>query len=230
MEIIYLNADRLRAKAKEKTNKYLSLSKHNRLTIGLYKDGRFYVFGDEGELSLYYDIGSVTKTVTAHLILKLYESKMLELDETVDKYLPLKSGKYPTVYQLLTHTAGYHHLTPVELTLPSLACYGYARKNPYESCNVKKVIKSLERRRFITPRVRYGYSDFASAILAAVAEQITETPFYLLLEDFLKNDLGLGETCIELPPEKRDPPATKHGRLIPFWKWKKQNPYIAGGA
>ncbi len=229
MELSFVNLNLLRPKLTEKINKYLALSEHNRLTIGLYKNGKCYVFGSTEENRLFYDIGSVTKTVTTHLILKLHENRRLDINKTVDNYLPLKKGKYPTIYQLLTHTAGYHHLTPIEVTLPPLIAHGYARKNPYENCTVKTVIKCLERRRFIKPKVSYGYSDFASAILAAVAEEVTKIPFSTLFEEFINNDLGLKETLIELGSEKRNPSAAKGKKIMPFWVWKRNNPYIAGG-
>jgi CubicO group peptidase (beta-lactamase class C family) len=229
MEFIYINPNQLRPKAAEKIRAYLALSEHNRLTIGLCKKGRCYIIGRPEENRLLYDIGSVTKTITAHLILKLHEENKLDIYKTADNYLPLKKGKYPTLYQLLTHTAGYHHLTPIEVTLPSLVRHGYARKNPYENCTVKTVVHCLHRRRFITPQVRYGYSDFASAILAAVAETVTKTPFPMLLEDFIHHDLGLKETHIAVCSQQRNPPAVKGKKRLPFWVWKRNNPYIAGG-
>ena len=229
MELVFVEQNLLRKKLIEKINKYLALSPHNRLTLGIYKNGKLYVFGSTEENKYFYDIGSITKTITAHLILKLSENNKLDINKTVDNYLPLKSGKYPTIYQLLTHTAGYHHLTPCEVTLPSLIAFGYAKRNPYTNCTVKTVTKSLERRRFFTPKVRYGYSDFASAILAAVAESVTKTPFSVLLEEFIKNDLNLKETLIELDHNKRTPTAAKGKKTLPFWKWKNNNPYIASG-
>lgn len=229
MTLVFVDLNLLRSKLVEKINKYLALSAHNRLTIGLYKNGKCYVFGSVEENHLFYDIGSVTKTVTTHLILKLHENRRLDINKTVDNYLPLKKGKYPTIYQLLTHTAGYHHLTPIEVTLPPLVAYGYARRNPYENCTTKTVIKCLERRRFIKPRVRYGYSDFASAVLAAVAEEVVKSPFSVLFEEFINNDLGLKETLIALGSEKRNPSAAKGKKILPFWVWKRNNPYIAGG-
>lgn len=230
MDIISLDYTNLRLKAIQKIKSYLALSNNNRLTIGLYKEGKFYVFGNiEEEKQLLYDIGSVSKTATAHLILKLCEEGKSDINCTVDKYLPLKKGKYPTLLQLLTHTAGYHHLTPVEVTLPQLILSGYAHKNPYENCTVKTVIKSLERRRFLKPKERYGYSDFAFAILAAIAETITKKPFSLLFEEFIQKDLGLINTNVEVDPKLRTPPAIKGNRILPFWVWKKENPYIAGG-
>lgn len=230
MNIISLNYTDLRFKTAERIKSYLALSDNNRLTVGLYCRGRLYVFGNpEEENRLRYDIGSVSKTVTAHLILKLYGEGKLDINHTVDRFLPLKKGKYPTLYQLLTHTAGYHHLTPVEVTLPQLIISGYARKNPYENCTVKTVIKSLGRRRFIMHRVRYGYSDFSSAILAAVAEAVTKKQFSELFEEFIQKDLGLANTTVEEEPEGRTPLAAKGKKVLPFWVWKRENPYIAGG-
>ena len=230
MKLISLNLNQLRPKVVEKISKYLEISEYNELTIGLYKNGLCYVFGDEEEQKRrLYDIGSITKTATAHLILKLYQDKKLDISKTIDNYMPLKKGKYPTIYQLLTHTAGYHHLTPAEITVPALLTHGYARKNIYENCTANTVIKCLHRRRFIKPKNKYGYSDFAFAILAIIAENVTQTPFSDLFEDFLNNDLGLKETCIEIDFAKRNPPAAQGKRLLPFWVWKRNNPYIAGG-
>lgn len=230
MDIVSLNHTSLRFKVAEKIKSYLALSNNNHLTVGLYNEGKFYVFGNpEQENRLLYDIGSVSKTVTAHLILKLCEEGKLDINSTVDKFLPLKKGKYPTICQLLTHTAGYHHLTPIGITVPRLILSGYARKNLYEDCTVKTIIGCLQRRRFFKPKRRYGYSDFAYAVLAATAERVTKKPFSALFEEFIQRDLGLINTAIEADPKRRMPLAAKGKKILPFWVWKRNNPYVAGG-
>ncbi len=230
MDIISLNYTSLSFKAYQKIKNYLALSDNNRLTVGLYCKGKLYVFGKAKEENRFrFDMGSVSKTITAHLILKLYGEGKLDINQRADRYLPLKKGEYPTLYQLLTHTAGYHHLTPIEVTLPKLITNSYARKNPYGNSTVKTVIKSLERRRFLRQKVRYGYSDFAYAILAAVAEEVTKKPFSALFEEFIQNDLGLTNTTLNEASPKRTPPAAKGKNILPFWVWKKDNPYIASG-
>ncbi|MBE6778200.1 MAG: beta-lactamase family protein [Ruminococcaceae bacterium] len=230
MDVISLDEAALRPKVAQKMDAYRALSPNNRLTIGLYCRGRLYVFGDpEEENRRLYDIGSVSKTATAHLVLKLCGEGLLDLHSPVDRYLPLKKGKYPTLYQLLTHTAGYHHLTPIEVTVPSLVLHGYARKNLYEACTVQTIIRCLERRRLISPKVRYGYSDFAFAILAAVVETATNTPFSIIFEEFVQKDLGLVNTVVQADSQCRQPLAADGRRVLPFWVWKKENPYIAGG-
>ena len=46
MNFVSLNYVSLRPKVAEKIEKYLALSNNNCLTVGLYKNGEFYVFGN----------------------------------------------------------------------------------------------------------------------------------------------------------------------------------------
>ena len=227
--ILPLKRESFRSKVLECMDRYLALGDRYQLTVGIYKEGKCYVWGNhETPLSLQYDIGSITKTVTAHLILRLADMGMLDLDKTVDTYIDLPCGQYPTLYELLTHTAGYGNLTPIEITLPPLLLHGYARKNIYTGCTAKSVIDSLARRKRRRAR-RYGYSDFAYAVLAVVAEAVTRSRFCDLLEDFVQNRLEMKNTVIEADGEKREPKAVQKKRVLGLWKWERNNPYLAGG-
>ena len=224
-----LSLDALRPKVINSINKYLSLSKNQSLTMGFYKNGRLYVIGNEANpTSLLYDIGSISKTVTAHLILSLRDAGLLELEKSVSEYVDLPSGRYPSIYELLTHTAGYGHLTPVEITVPSLLKHGYAKRNIYENCTKKSVIRALGRRKAKKTH-GYSYSDFPYAILAVVAEAVTGTPFSKLIEDFVQNELQMKSTVVSANENLRNPKAAYGKRIIDFWKWENDNPYIAGG-
>ena len=225
----FLSEDAFRQKVRACIEKYLSLSNEQSLTVGFYRGGAWYVFGNHGadEMRLY-DIGSISKTVTAHLILHLAEQGRLDLERSVSDYLELPTGEYPTLYALLTHTCGYGHLTPAEITLPALLRHGYARKNIYDGCTSETVLRCLGRHR---GRVGagYSYSDFPYAILAVVAERVTGTPFADLLEDFVQNELGMKQTVISAPIETRKPLAIQSHRVLRFWHWERENPYLAGG-
>ena len=85
-----------------------------RITVGIIKDGQasFTVYGDNGQIlpeeNHTYEIGSLTKTITAALISRAITEGRIRLDDTIDMYLPLPEGNhYPTVRELLTHTSGY---------------------------------------------------------------------------------------------------------------------------
>lgn len=228
---IFLEKAALRPKIWERIDRYLALGRHHRLTVGFYHKGTFYVMEDgrgADALALQYDVGSISKTMTAQLVLQLVSRGLLALDARIDRYLPLPRGDYPTVYELLTHTAGYGHLTPAEFTVPSLLAHGYARKNIYEKRTSRDVLRALARRRKRRP-VRYGYSDFPYAVLAVTAEHVTGEPFAALLERFLCEALGMRDTVILADPATRTPLATQKGRILPFWRWERENPYIAAG-
>ena len=54
-----------------------------------------------------YLIGSVTKSFTAMAIMQLYENHQLDIQDTIDKYLPdFPHSNEITIYHLLTHTSG----------------------------------------------------------------------------------------------------------------------------
>jgi CubicO group peptidase (beta-lactamase class C family) len=98
MNTVSLTLSNLRPKTEEKIRNYLNLSDKNQISIGLLVKDKAYIFGTpEEEEGFFYDIGSVTKTFTAHLILKLQNEGKLDINQRVDGYLPLKKGNYPTL-------------------------------------------------------------------------------------------------------------------------------------
>lgn len=223
-----LKRESFREKVLNCYDKYLDLSNKQKVAIGIYKNGKCYIFGNGIDDNHMYDIGSISKTMTAHLILKLIDLKLINLNDRVDKFIHLKDGVYPTINELLTHSAGYHNLTPVEITIPSLLKHGYSKKNVYENVVQNDVTKALERRRKHKYNNKYGYSDFAYAVLAIIAEKVTGTMFSTLLYDFIFNDLKLENTVITLD-SNRFPLAVNKHKVLPFWKWDLNNPYIAAG-
>ncbi len=209
--------------------KFLDRAPTNALAIGIiFKDGSVGTFYSDGvDGSSLFDIGSVSKTFTAQLILSLAEQGKISLDATVDTYIPLRKGLYPTVTALLTHTAGYGHLTPVEITLPALLTKRYIRANLYRGADRDAVLSALSRRNRAKKGTRYGYSDFAYAVLAVVAENVTGEPFHVLLNRLIRDTYGLKNTSV-FPVFPRVP-VYLGGKEISPWEWDKENPYIAGG-
>lgn len=228
VEVTKLERDSFRNKVLKSCDTYLEISDKYNLAIGIYQNGKMYVFGNGIEQDYLYDVGSISKTMTAHLILSLVEKGKIDLYSTVDKYIELKRGNYPTVYELLTHTAGYGNLTPCEIVVPSLLKSGYAKKNIYSGCSETNVIKCLEKRNKHKYKNGYGYSDFSYAILAIIASRVTDMNFDILFEKFIKEDLGLSDSWLTFNG-KRFPLAVNRNKVLTYWKWETNNPYIASG-
>lgn len=75
----------------------------------------------------------------------------------------------------------------------------------------------------------YGYSDFAYAILALICEVVTGVCFADLIEDFVQNRLGMTETVVIADEKSREPKVALGRRIIDYWRWERENPYIGGG-
>lgn len=214
-------------KGEATVNRYLQLSQNNCLAIGvLLPDGTMGCCTSPNiQTDALFDIGSISKTFTAQVILKLVSQCKLSLSDSVDAFLPLPKGVYPTIEMLLTHTAGYKNLTPVEITVPSLLKKSYARANVYRGIQEKNVLKALSKRK----RARthgYSYSDFAYAVLAIVASRITGKNIMDLLQDVI-DDYHMKNTRIIANDNRVK--CSLRGHIIPPWKWECNNPYLASG-
>ncbi|UED85354.1 serine hydrolase domain-containing protein [Streptomyces profundus] len=83
------------------------------LVATLVRDGAPVWHGGAGELPagvpserVRYRIGSITKALTAVLVLRLRDEGLIDLDQPVDRWLPTPHGGEATVAQLLSHTTG----------------------------------------------------------------------------------------------------------------------------
>ena len=208
---------------------YLDRAPTNALAVGIVlPSGRigYYTSGRIDEHS-HFDIGSITKTFTAQLILKLASEGQLSLDDTVDCYLPLRAGQYPTVTQLLTHTAGYRHSTPAEIVVPRFVSRPYLTHNLYRGVRREDVLRALSVRTHCKPSYAYGYSDFPYAVLSLIAERVTGKSFADLMNSFLREDYALQSTRV-CPTCERTACYARKVKLRP-WAWEPENPYLAGG-
>ncbi|GHH38438.1 serine hydrolase domain-containing protein [Streptomyces candidus] len=90
------------------------------LTAAVQREGRVVWSGARGaaiggrvpDVDVQYRIGSITKTFTAVLVMRLRDEGLLDLADPLEKHLPGTGVGEVTVYQLLGHTAGLAAETP----------------------------------------------------------------------------------------------------------------------
>ena len=186
-----------------------------RLSFIITYNGNDIIYGDDD----IYDIGSISKVFTSLLIIDLYKQNKLDLNDTIDKYIILPKGKYPTIASLLMHRAGYYNLTPFNFTFFSLLIHHYKNKNPYENIvneDIKKEI--IKRRKHL--KSNYGYSDYAYAILTIVIENVLNNHFDVIMNEYLKR-IGMKKSNCIYDNLKR---ISKKN-----WIWHNNNPYLSSG-
>ena len=197
--------------------------KDARITVGIIKDGKasFTVYGADAEIlpseNYIYEIGSLTKTMTAALISKAASEGKLSLGSTIDAYLLLcEAKKYPTIAELLTHTSGYsayYFETPMIGTFFSgkNSFYGISRDMVLEKC------KKLDMRK---DSYGFTYSNFGYAVLGLVLEAVYGKDYTAILNEYVQNELGMESTKIS----ERD------GDIGNYWDWQEDDGYLSAGA
>lgn len=193
------------------------------ITVGIIKDGKaeFTVYGENGkelpkELHCY-EIGSITKTITAALISRAIEGGKIDLDNTIDAYLPLPEHKnYPTVEQLLTHTSGYksHYLE-----LPMISNF-FAGRNGFCGITKEMLEKRISNIDLGSEGYKFKYSNFGFAVLGLILEKVYGEDYTALANSYLHDELQLADTKI----------SDGVGDLGHYWDWQKGDAYIPAGA
>ncbi|NMB96797.1 MAG: serine hydrolase [Clostridiaceae bacterium] len=154
-----------------------------------------------------FNIGSVTKPVTASLIVKLIEKGMLTLDDPVKKYIPEYKFDNVTLFHLMTHTAGYDEIINFDLEWP---------KSTSELKDYFRKIYSIDYLKY-EPGTADIYCTQGYTILMDIIERITGKS----LEEFAKAELfeplGMMNTTFELNRKKTN------NYALP---WKKTDEHI----
>lgn len=194
-----------------------------RITVGTVKDGQasFTVYGENGQIlpeeKHVYEIGSLTKTLTAAMIGKAVTEGRIRIDDTIDAYLPLPEGKsYPTIAELLTHTSGY---SAYYFETPMIGNF-FAGRNSF--CGISRDMVLRKVQGLDMNRESYGFtcSNFGYAVLGLVLEAVCDQDYTVLLNDYVQKDLGMTATKI----------SEKDGDLGNYWDWQENDAYLSAGA
>lgn len=132
-------------------------------------------------------IGSISKTFTAVIIMKLIENKKLSLDTKLSTFYPqLESADKITIQQLLQHRSGIFNLTNAE---------DYAtgwHKNTFSKKDL--LAKIASRKNIFEADTKVSYSNSNYILLSFIAEDITKKDFSTLLNEYIVIPIGLKNT------------------------------------
>ncbi|MBD5161959.1 MAG: beta-lactamase family protein [Oscillibacter sp.] len=193
------------------------------ITVGIIDNGQssYKVYGENGkelptELHTY-EIGSLTKTFTAALISRALIEGKINIDSTIDCYLPLPdSNKYPTIKELLTHTSGYksHYFES-----PMISNF-FSGRNDFYGISKEMVLEKARNMSKDDESYNFVYSNYGYAVLGLVLEEIYDIDYTTLVNDFAQSELGLTYTKI----------SGKDGDLGNYWDWMDTDAYLSAGA
>lgn len=133
-------------------------------------------------------VGSVSKALTATVVLRVFQARNLNLHGDLRPYLAELSVRPSpeqsiTMHQLLTHTAGFNE-----------QLFGQHTFDPSRFRHLGDYLKEQLPPRFIEPGRVIAYNDHHSALAGWIAGEITGTPFPLLAERQLFGPLAMSAT------------------------------------
>ena len=136
-----------------------------------------------------FGLGSITKTITALLVMKLAQEKKLKLTNSVRAYLPeLPQQPFAqiTLHHLLSHTSGMANY----FALPGWLQGQYRRTiAPAEFIKLLTQLPLLA-----SPGERYFYSNSGYYLLGAVVERVTGKPYIAALTESILKPLNMLNT------------------------------------
>jgi len=134
-------------------------------------------------------VASLTKAMTAAVVLSLRDSNQLTLNDTVGQYL----NDYPiaenvTIRQLLGHTSGIPDYT-------LFADFPVFQRQSYTTSTLIDVFRNMSLE--FTPGSQFSYSNSGYAVLAAILETVTSKDLATLLKDLVFDPVGLSRTQVD---------------------------------
>lgn len=138
-----------------------------------------------------FHLASVSKTITAMTVLKLWEEKKLSIDDSVSKYLTGFPLEGVTIRTLLNHRSG----------LPNYVHYmerlGWDKKKRITNQDVLDFIIARHSEMDIArPNRGFSYSNTNYALLALIVEKVTGTPFKDYIQKTVFDPLQMKDSYI----------------------------------
>lgn len=132
-------------------------------------------------------IGSVTKQFTAVAIMQLYEKGLLNLDDTLDKYISdYPKGNKVTIHHLLTHTSGIFNHTSIE---------GFSKNIMRNNHSVEDLIEEFKNLPYdFEPGTKHSYSNSGFILLGYIIEKISKKSYEQYMLENIFNKLSMDDS------------------------------------
>ena len=144
-----------------------------------------------------YNVGSVSKAITAVAVMQLVANGSVALDDPIQKYVPtFPEKRWPvTVRQLLTHTSGIRHYR--ESSVPE-ACGFDTQWEPCASL-AEAITLFADDPLLFEPGTYYRYSSYGVNLLQGVVETASGMGFEAYLRQRVWQPAGMLRTSFDRP-------------------------------
>ncbi len=197
-------------------------------SVGIIEEGQnqMFFFGEKhigGEVTdenTLYEIGSITKTMTATILAQLVLDQKIRIDDPVQNYLPqgatmpVLNGEAITLQHLANHTS----------SLPSIPDNflneEFDENDPFANYTEQMLLDFMSSYSLQVPiGSEMEYSNIAFGLLGYVLAQVEKKPVRNLFSDYIFSPLKMSGTLTEVPSEDPDLAQPHNGNLDPVIPW-----------
>ena len=157
-------------------------------------------------------LASVSKVLTATLILKLVQQNKIDLNEKVKTYLPSFPYQNTTVKTLLNHRSGLPHYSRFGELIK-----GWNSKKVLTNADVLTTLSKNKLNLLSKNDTHFDYCNTNYAILALIAEAVTEKSFSISMQEEIFEPLGMQDSfVIDFPTQKLNVCQSYKGNFINY--------------
>lgn len=145
-------------------------------------------------------IGSVTKSFTCLAIMQLQERGLLQVDDPVDRYLPLTiqpMGEPIRIRHLMSHATGI----PALAYLENLLRYRHGAIDQYvpvgSVADMLTFVNGAEDWVYTKPGERWFYLNEGYILLGGIIEKLSGQPFAQYIEEHILRPLGMDRSTLD---------------------------------
>ncbi len=175
----------------------------DRVSVAVIENGRVRTahFGADDDTA--YEIGSITKVLTSHLLADAVERGEVTLDTRVGALVPTLSGTPigdVTLAELASHRSGLPRLAPGISTWANHYVASMLHRDPY-TATADEVVERAGAAS-LDGRGSYRYSNFGAALLGQVLARSTGTDYEQLLRERVLDVIGMPTSTVPLTPDR----------------------------
>jgi CubicO group peptidase (beta-lactamase class C family) len=173
-----------------------------------------------------FEIGSLTKTFTAALVMKQVQAGRIALDAPIEAYLPValpgnrNQGQFISVQHLITHTSGLA-ATPGPFNLPFLKAKVLCPKNPFRYVKARHYYRYLSKFTLdYEPGQAWAYNNAAYGLLGVMVARQSDRTWAEAVQQDLFEPLNMTDTYLRVPQSERHrlvPGITAKGKTARLW-------------
>lgn len=167
-----------------------------------------------------FELGSVSKPLTAIAIMQLVGQGKIQLDDTLQQYWPRFPYAGITVRHLLSHRSGLgNYMYFIDEVWPN-------KDSAISNVMMLNYMVSDTPQAYYPPDTKYNYCNTNYALLASLIEQVTHMPYAAYLEQALFQPLGMQRATVHNRCHNPDFPSPVRGHNA--YLRHKENSYLNG--